>query len=89
MLVQPGFWDPTTYKQTAAAFQNPLTFDQNLFNSRSNIYVNYVYWIQLNPKNAILPFFFFGQTQHVLVETKKWTNNLHHRKAVSNVIFKA
>ena len=46
-------------------------------------FVNLVYWNSLHPKNAILPTF-SGQTLHFLGKMKKnWTNNLHHRKAVS------
>ena len=37
----------------AQAFQNTLTFDRYLFNSRSNFHVNLVHWNLLHPKNAI------------------------------------
>ena len=47
------------------------------------MHVNFVYWISLHPKKAILPTF-LGQTPHFLSEKQKpRTNNLHHRKAGS------
>ena len=67
----------------AQVFQNTLTFDRYLFNSRSNLHVNLVHWNSLHPKNAILPSF-LGQTPQFLCEDHKTrTNNLHHRKAGS------
>ena len=67
----------------AQAFQNTLTFDQYLFNSRRNFYVNLVHWNSLHPKNAILPTFLV-QTPHFLCKNEKnITDNLHHRKAWS------
>ena len=47
------------------------------------MHVNFVYWISLHPKKAILPTF-LGQTPHFISEKQKTrTNNLHHRKDVS------
>ena len=83
ILVQDRFFNLTIWKPTAQAFQNTLTFDRYLFNSRSNFHVNLVHWNSLHPKKAILPTF-LGQTPHFLCENHKTrTNNLHHRKAGS------
>ena len=83
ILVQDRFFNLTIWKPMAQAFQNTLTFDWYLFNSRSNFHVNLVHWNSLHPKNAILPTF-LGQTPHFLCENHKTrTNNLHHRKAGS------
>ena len=77
------FLNLTIWKPTAHAFQNTLTFDRYLFNSRSNFHVNLVHWNSLHPKMAILPTF-LGQTPHFLCENHKTrTNNLHHWKAGS------
>ena len=82
-VMQPSFFHTTIRKPTTTAFQNTLTFDQNLFNSRSNMHVNLVHWNSLHPKKAILATF-SGQTPNVLGENQKTrTNNLHHRKAGS------
>ena len=83
ILVQDSFFNLTIWKPTAPAFQNTLTFDQYLFNSRSNFHLNLVHWNSLHPKRAILPTF-SGQTPHFLGENLKTrTNNLNHRKAGS------
>ena len=83
ILVQDRFFNLTIWKPMAQAFQNTLTFDRYLFNSRSNFHVNLVHWNSLHPKNAVLPTF-LGQTPHFLCENHKTrTNNLHHRKAGS------
>ena len=83
ILLQHCFSNPSIWKPTAQAFQNTLTFDKYLFNSRSNFHVNLVHWNSLHPKKAILPTF-LGQTPHFLCENHKTrTNNLHHRKAGS------
>ena len=83
ILVQNWFFNLTIWKPMAKAFQNTLTFDWYLFNSRSKFYVNLVNWNSLHPKNAILPTF-LGQTPNFLCENHKTrTNNLHHQKAGS------
>ena len=57
-------------------------FYQYLLNFRSNMHVNFVYWISLLPKKAI--YLLFGLTPHFISEKQKpRTNNLHHRKAGS------
>ena len=56
-LVQPCFCDPTIWKATTTAIQNTLTFDQNSFNSRSNMHVNFVFWIPLQPKKRAFTYF--------------------------------
>ena len=82
-LMQHRFFNPTIRKLTTTAFQNTLTFDQYLFNSRSNMNVNLEHWNSLHPKKAIIPTF-SGQTPNFLGENQKnRTNNLHHRKAGS------
>ena len=86
ILVQDRFFNLTIWKPTAEAFQNTLTFNWYLFNSRSNFHVNLVHWNSLHPKKAILPTF-SGQTPHFLGENRKTiTNNLHHQKAGSVAI---
>ena len=83
ILVQDRFLNLTNWKAMAQAFQNTLTFDRYLFNSRSTFHVNLVHWNSLHPKNAILPTF-LGQTPNFLCENHKTrTNNLYHRKAGS------
>ena len=48
--------------------------------------MNFVYWISLHPKKAILPIF-LGQTPHFTNEKQKSrTKNLHHWKAGSVVV---
>ena len=47
------FSNSTTWKTTATAIQNTLTFDQYTFNSRRNMYVNLVHWNSMHPKKAI------------------------------------
>ena len=82
-LVQDRFFNLTIWKAMAQAFQNTLTFDWYLFNSRSNFHVNLVHWNSLHPKNVILPTF-LGQTPNLLCENHKTrTNNLYHRKGGS------
>ena len=45
------------------------------------MYVNFVYWISLHRKKAILPIF-WGQTTHFKSEKQKHrTNSLHNPKA--------
>ena len=51
------FFKPPIGKHTAQAYQNTFTLNQYLLNSRSNMHVNFVYWISLHPKKAILPTF--------------------------------
>ena len=83
ILMQGSFFNLTIWKPTAQAFQNTLTFDRYLFNSRSNFLVNLVHWNSLHPKT---PFYllFLGQTSHFLCENHKTrTNNLHQWKAGS------
>ena len=47
------------------------------------MHVNYVYWIRLHPKKALL-LTFLGQTPHFISEKHKpRSNNLYHRKAWS------
>ena len=48
------------------AFQNTLTFDQYLFNSRSNFHLNLVHLNSLHPKSAILTIFFRTNTTYSL-----------------------
>ena len=65
------------------AYQNTLTFDWYLFNSRKNFHVNLVHWNSLHPKNVILHTF-KGQTPNFLCENHKTrTNNLYYQKASS------
>ena len=78
--MQHRFFNLPIGKHTAKAYQNTLTFDQDLLNSRRNVHVNFVYWISLHPKKAILSTF-LGQTPHFISEKQKHrTNNLHNRK---------
>ena len=73
-------------KPTPTAFQNTLTFNQYIFNYRSNMHVNLVHWNSLHTKRAIIPTF-SGQTPYFLGENRKTrTNNLHHRKTGSVAI---
>ena len=65
-----SFFNPTTGKPTAPAYQNTLTFDQYLYNSMSNMHVNLVYWNSLHPKMAILPTF-WGKNPNFLSEKQK------------------
>ena len=45
------------------------------------MHVNFVYWISLHPKKAMLPTF-LGQTPHFVSEKQKHrTCNLHYHKA--------
>ena len=83
ILVQDRFFNLPIWKPMAQAFQNTLSFDQFLFNSRSNFHLNLVHWNSLHPKSAILTSF-LGQTPHILCENRKTiTNNQHHWKAGS------
>ena len=82
-FMQHRFFNPTILKHMAPAYQATFTFEQYLLNSRSNMHVNFVYWISLHPKKTILPTF-LGQTPHFISEKQKpRTSNLHHRKAGS------
>ena len=67
ILVQDRFVNLTIWKAMAPAFQNTLTFDWYLFNSRSNLHMNLVNWNSLNP----FYLFFLGQTLHFLCEKKQ------------------
>ena len=41
-----------------------------MVNSRSNMHVNFVYWISLYPKKAISPTFFWDKHHILLVKSK-------------------
>ena len=82
-LLQHCYFNSPIGKHMAQVYQNTWPFDQYLLNSRSNMHVNFVYWISLHPKNGILPTF-LGQTPHFISEKQKpRTSNLHHQKAGS------
>ena len=85
ILMQHSNFSPTIWKPMAPVFQNTLTLDQYLFNSRSNTHVNLVHWNSLHPKKAIL---FTGQIPHFLCENHNTrTSNLHLRNAVFVLFF--
>ena len=89
----PLFWSNTIFfnqiiwKPTVKAFQNTLTFDKNLFNSRSNMHVNLDYLLSLHPKDASLPTFSEKNTTFSQWKASTRNKNLHHQKAVSIVVF--
>ena len=62
ILVQDQFFYLTIWKPTAQTFQNTLSLDQYLFNSRSKFHINLVHWNSLHPKKAILLIFFWTNT---------------------------
>ena len=67
-------------RPTVSAFQNTLTFDQYLFNSRSNMHVNLDFLISLQLKKAILPTF-SGQTPLFLGKKQEnRSNNIQTKK---------
>ena len=81
ILVQDRLSNFNRWKPTTSAFQNTLTFDRYLFNSRSNFHVNLVHLNSMHPKKVIY-LLFSVQTPHFLGENHKTrTNKLHHWKA--------
>ena len=57
ILLQDRFFNLTIWKPKAQAFQNTLTFDQFLFNSRSNFHVNLVHWNSKQQKKGHFTYF--------------------------------
>ena len=80
--LQHSFFNSPIGKHMAQVYQNIITFDQYLLNSRSNVHVNFVYWISLHPKKAILPIF-SKNTTFISEKQKPRTSNLHYHKAGS------
>ena len=83
--VQFYFSNPTSWKPTAPAFQNTLTFAVYLFNSRSNMRVNLFHWNSLHSKKAIL-FTYFFRTNTTFPRWKSQNQNLQPTSSESLVL---
>ena len=60
------FLRPNHLKANGHSIQNTLIFYQNLFNSRSNMHLNLVFWLSLHPKKGL--FLQLFQDKHNIFE---------------------